>query len=375
MWLAALLSIIVLFFSVNMKTAVTPCENLLYISSLFSMPQGAVKKAKNLFAEFKREFYINYSGGDFIFLQKDGSINEMNITRDFSDLTVTPEDIVEVLTNEIEKNIYDFDGKVVEETYSDYQATDSFDKTFVRNVTVNSHVDVEDILKNGCKLPIIDYAQPTVLIYHTHSTERYLPCDNGKFSSVYDGRSDDKTQNMVRVGEEIAAVLAAKGIGVVHDRNIYDEVYTGAYEKSRAGVQAALQKYPSIVITLDIHRDAIYYDNLTRVKPVAEIENKKAAQLMIITGAEGGNVENFKNWETNLSFALNFQNAVNTKYENLMKPTYFCNRKYNMDLTPYSLLIEVGTDVNTLEEAAYSARLLGDCLAEFIKNNMEDKNE
>ena len=93
---------------------------------------------------------------------------------------------------------------------------------------------------------------------------------------------------------------------------------------------------------------------------------------MILTGAEGGNVDSFPSWETNLSFAVNLQKAVNDKYENLMKPMYFCNRKYNLNLTPYSLLIETGTDVNTLSEAAYSARLLGDVLADFIKTNAKE---
>ena len=112
------------------------------------------------------------------------------------------------------------------------------------------------------------------------------------------------------------------------------------------------------------------------MKPTAIADGKKASQMMIITGAQGGNVTSFPDWETNLSFALNLQNALNTEYANLMKPVYFCNRKYNMDITPYSLLIEVGTDVNTLEESAYSGRLLGSVLADYIKNNMAvDENE
>ena len=172
---------------------------------------------------------------------------------------------------------------------------------------------------------------------------------------------------MVRIGDEITAVLEAKGIGVIHDRTIYDAAYNGAYDKSRSGIEKILKRYPSIVITLDIHRDAIYYDDYTRVKPVVEIDGEKAAQMMIIAGSEGGNVSSFTDWEKNLAFAVNLQKIANNKYENLMKPIYFCNRKYNMDLTPYSVLIEVGTDVNTLSEAAYSGRLLGDVLSDYIK--------
>ncbi len=348
-------------------------DNVIFLSSLFSMPEGADFGIDTLFNQLFGKFYDDEKE-QYLIWQNDGSVTDIEQKRTFYDLSETPDDIyqsTQAAVSLFDKEGYTFDGTVNSETYIQYQATDSFDKTYVRNVTVSTDIDVESIINSGCSLPVSDCKEPTVLIYHTHSTESYIPHENGKFSTDYPGRNSNKNQNMIRVGEEIAAVLAARGIGVIHDTNIYDEVYTGAYEKSRNGVEAILEKYPSIVITLDIHRDAIYQNDLTRIKPVTEIDGKKAAQLMIITGAEGGNVETFKNWQTNLSFALNLQNAVNTKYENLMKPTYFCNRKYNMDLTPYSLLIEVGTDVNTLEEAAYSARLLGDCLAEFIKNNME----
>ena len=211
-----------------------------------------------------------------------------------------------------------------------------------------------------------------MLIYHTHTTESYIPVSDGSFSSDYPTRNDDKKVNMVRVGEEIVSVLESKGISVIHDKTIYDSRYTGAYDKSREGIEKILEKNPSIVITLDIHRDAVYYDSSTRVKTVAEIDGKKAAQMMIIAGAQGGNVSSFPDWQTNLAFAVNLQKEVNDRYPNLMKPIYFCNRKYNMDITPYSLLVEMGTDVNTLEEAAFSGRLLGDILADYIKNNIKD---
>ena len=307
--------------------------------------------------------------------QNDGNITEIETKRQFHNLSVTPDDIIEneeLLKKQFrEKNITP-DGVIKEKTYISYQASDSFQNVFVRNVTVDSDIDIQGIINNGCPLPINDYTKPTVLIYHTHSTECYTPFDNGTFSTSSDERNSNKNLNMIRVGEELAEVLRARGIGVIHDTTIYDTVYTGAYNKSREGITEILEKHPSIIITLDVHRDAIHYDNTTRVKPVAEIDEKKAAQMMILTGAEGGNVDSFPSWETNLSFAVNLQKAVNDKYENLMKPMYFCNRKYNLNLTPYSLLIETGTDVNTLSEAAYSARLLGDVLADFIKTNAKE---
>ncbi len=342
--------------------------------AVFSMPEALYITIVNYKDRFIEKISSQTQFTDFF--QREGSISDLEQKRQFRDLTVTPDDIKEneaMLCDDFGKN-YTEDGTVTEKTYIAYQATDSAGNVNLRNVTVDSDIDLQGILENVCLLPVEDFKEPTVLIYHTHSTECYNPRDNGKFSTEYSERNEDTAVTVVRVGEEIAAVLRARGIGVIHDTTVYDTVYTGAYEKSRSGVTEILEKYPSIVITLDVHRDAIHYDDTTRVKPVDEIEGTKAAQIMFIAGAEGGNVDSFPSWETNLSFAVNLHEKVNNKYENLMKPVYFCNRRYNMDLTPYSILAEIGTDMNTLSEAAYSGRLLGDALAEFIKENVQ-KNE
>lgn len=348
-------------------------EKIAYIISSVTFRDGFISGINELKISFLKNLgiYDNTEKHN----QNDGNITEIETKRQFHDLSVTPDDIIEneeLLKKQFrEKNIIP-DGVIKEKTYISYQASDSFQNVFVRNVTVDSDIDIQGIINNGCPLPINDYTKPTILIYHTHSTECYTPFDNGTFSTSSDERNSNKNLNMIRVGEELAEVLRARGIGVIHDTTIYDTVYTGAYDNSRKGITEILEKHPSIIITLDVHRDAIHYDNTTRVKPVAQFGNKKAAQMMILTGAEGGNVDSFPSWETNLSFAVNLQKAVNDKYENLMKPMYFCNRKYNLDLTPYSLLIETGTDVNTLSEAAYSARLLGDVLSDFIKTNAKE---
>ena len=91
---------------------------------------------------------------------------------------------------------------------------------------------------------------------------------------------------------------------------------------------------------------------------------------MIISGCEGDGVENFPTWKENLVFALNLQSQVEEKNSGLMRPIFFCNRKYNMDVTPCSLLLEFGTDANTLEEAVYSAELVGEALAQMLDKEL-----
>ena len=81
-------------------------------------------------------------------------------------------------------------------------------------------------------------------------------------------------------------------------------------------------------------------------------------------------MEDFPTWKENLVFALNLQSQVEEKNAGLMRPVFFCNRKYNMDVTPCSLLLEFGTDANTLEEAVYSAELVGEALAEMLDKEL-----
>ena len=261
------------------------------------------------------------------------------------------------------------DGVVTETFFTDNAATDRVGRVYIRNCTASKRPDFAELLAQGPPALPDPAEGPAVLIFHTHTSESYLPADNGVFYKDYPTRSKNPAQNVVRVGEAVRAALEARGIGVIHDTAIYDDAYEGAYARSREGVKRLLAENPSVKIVLDVHRDAIYPTETSAIKPTAVIGGEKTAQIMIIAGAEEGLVTDFPDWEENLRFALALQNAAQTKYEGLMKPVYFCQRKYNMDLTPCSLLLEFGSDTNTLEEALRAGRLLGDTLAELILND------
>ena len=51
------------------------------------------------------------------------------------------------------------------------------------------------------------------------------------------------------------------------------------------------------------------------------------------------------------------------KYPTLTRPMLFDYRYYNQDLTTGSLLIEIGTHGNTIEQAKYTAELVGEEIA------------
>ena len=208
----------------------------------------------------------------------------------------------------------------------------------------------------------IGSAEPQVLIMHTHATETYELEARSWCDPAFSARSTDTAVNMVAVGERIAAELNAAGIVTLHDATLHDyPSYNGSYEKSNATVRAYLAQYPSIKVVLDVHRDAIQREDGTRIKPVAEIDGRTAAQVMIICGADnGGNLPNFRQ---NLRFAARWEDMMERMYPGLTRPVLFDYRYYNQDLTTGSLLIEMGGHANTLDEALYSGELVGKALA------------
>lgn len=295
---------------------------------------------------------------------------------DNADLTETPADIKALMAEE-EKVIEDQEvkGKTSEASYTGGGTILSYGNVQVQSKIPESfyELNIENLLNEGADLKIKDASKPTVLIYHSHTTECFTLLDVGYYTKSTDLKTKDINRNMVRVGDEICRVLESRGIGVVHDREIHDEDYNGAYDSSRQSVEKYLEEYPSIEITIDVHRDSITYKDGTKVKPTVEVEGKKSAKMMIISGCEYNRVKNFPDWQENLHFSTAVTNALNSKYEGLMRPILFSERKYNMDLTKNSFLLEVGTEANTLDEACYAGRLFADGLADLLLNNYVEK--
>lgn len=279
----------------------------------------------------------------------------------------TPQDILDMMREAeqvfatAEKN-----GNIVEKQYDAANATNTYQNITVRNTTPSHSINIQSSVEKAATLSVKDKSAPTVLIFHTHTTESYELLNYGWYTTDYVTRSNSPDRNMVRVGTAICEELEKMGIGYVHDTEIHDAQYTGAYDRSRESITKIMAENPSIQVVIDVHRDAIKQSDGTRIKPTAEINGKKAAQIMIIAGCEDGKVTDYPRWEENLTFSLQLQKTAETKYPGLMRPVLFSARKYNMDVTPCSLLLEMGSDSNTLEEAEYSGHLIGKALGELI---------
>lgn len=234
------------------------------------------------------------------------------------------------------------------------------DKLYFANKT-DLDIDLNDYLSS--EYPIEKAAsavksEPRVLIIHTHGTEAYLDTAEDANS-----RSKDTSKNIVRVGEELQKVLTSYGIPTIHSRTMHDEVsYVNAYANSKKEAKQYLEKYPSIKYIIDVHRDALGTET-SPVKTYTEINGKKTAQLMFVMGtnAAGGN---HPNYEKNLTTAAHLYKEANVLFPSLMRPVSIRPIIFNQDLTVGSMILEVGSNANTLEEAISAVRMFGRVLAE-----------
>lgn len=236
----------------------------------------------------------------------------------------------------------------------------------VRNVTSVSNDELIAESRLAPDFEIERNGEPQILIMHTHATESYEPYERDFFDSSFNSRTTDPAMNMIAVGDEIAEELEAAGIAVLHDTTLHDyPSYNGSYDRSRETVQKYLDEYPSIKIVLDVHRDAIERDSGERIAPVAEIDGKNAAQVMIISGCDDGTM-GMPDYMKNFRFAALLQNQLEGDWEGLTRPVLFDYRKYNQDMTTGSILIEVGGHANSIDQALYSGELIGKSLVNCL---------
>ncbi len=239
------------------------------------------------------------------------------------------------------------------------------------NVSVYNHtdypVDIPALLENAPQLSASGEG-PKVLIYHSHATESYSMEGTDVYEPSGDHRTLDTDKNMVRVGEEMKAVFEAAGIGVVHDTTLYDyPSYNDAYNRSVQGVAENLKKYPSIVLVLDVHRDALVANDGTIYKVVAGTVDDCAQVMMVLGSDASGQVH--PNWKVNLALALSIQSALSDKWATLARPLVLRPTRFNQHLSTGTILVEVGTHGNTLQEAITAARLYTRTVVELMEQD------
>ena len=187
-------------------------------------------------------------------------------------------------------------------------------------------------------------AGPQILIYHTHSQEGFADSVTG----------DDST-NIQGVGERLAQILRdTYGYQVLHHTGEYDiDGRDDAYANALPGVEQVLAENPSIQVVIDLHRDEMPQD--TRL--VMDLDGRPTARFMFFNGLSRtkttGNIAYLynENLDDNLAFSFQMQLKAAEYYPGLTRKIYLKGYRYNMHLASRYLLIELGAQNNTLEEA------------------------
>lgn len=199
---------------------------------------------------------------------------------------------------------------------------------------------------------------PKILIYHTHSQEGYK-----------DSVPGDPSTSVVGLGDRLSELLEAKGYTVLHDTGTYDlPERDRAYSAAAPSIQKILNENPSIEVVIDLHRDGVN----DKVHLVTEQDGKKMAKIMFFNGLSHttalGDIPYLKNpyIQDNLAFSLQMQIAAAEYYPDLTRRIYLKGYRFNMHFRPKSMLVEVGAQTNTVEEAMNSMEPLADLLDKVL---------
>lgn len=204
-----------------------------------------------------------------------------------------------------------------------------------------------------------DNGKPQILLYHTHSQEAYI-----------DSAPNDESASIMGVGEYLCDILRTKyGYNVIHHMGKYDvEGRDYAYANAVADIESILAKNPSIEVIIDLHRDQTSAD--TRL--VTNIQGMDMAKFMFFNGLsytrELGELTRLPNpyVQDNLSFAFQMQLFAEEHYPGITRRTYLRGYRYNMHYRAKSLLIELGSQTNTVEEALNSCEPLAHVISEVL---------
>lgn len=246
---------------------------------------------------------------------------------------------------------------------------------YVRSISwTGGDADSEDVIEALEAELDWDLTDPgvTVLIVHTHISESYtlddsqVPEESDSFAwDEY--RTDDERYNMIAIGQRVAEILRQNGIQVIHDTTSFEYPNSDyAYGNAREHLWDVLDENPGICLILDLHRDAVPdpSDPEKQWAPTVKVDGKEAAMISMLIGY---NDSYDRIWDANLSFAVKLGAQLNHNVPDTFRQLLINNSetRYNQDMGPVTMLIEVGTAGNTMEEALNGAELLAEAIVDM----------
>ncbi len=266
-------------------------------------------------------------------------------------MNTTNESVAGISVKNLIRSAYDVAGMHdLDYLINNYYIEDSSTKATLELFDVDQLLEMDMSIKQNKEAP-------QILIYHTHASEGF--CDS---------REGEVADTVVGAGEYLTELLQKYGYQVYHDTRAYDQIRGRDYSYSTAlpYLEEYLRENPSIEVIIDLHRDS-------GSKRMVEVNGKDTAQIMLFNGLcrnTTGPIESLDNpnLQQNLAFSLQMNLVGNTYFPGFMKKIYLKKYRYNMHLAEKYLLIECGTEENTVQEAYNAMEPLAMVLDQVLSN-------
>lgn len=242
--------------------------------------------------------------------------------------------------------------------------------TVSMNNQTDKLIDVSKMLLDPIDLNIQNNTNlPEILIIHTHGTESFASDSNYTYFATIDRRSTDRDVSIAKVASILADNLNKYGISTIYTDEYHDyPEYSGSYDRSLSTINYYLEKYPSIKMVIDVHRDAIISSSGEHTYSTVNINGLECAKLMFVVGTNAGGLLH-DNWQDNLNTAVNLQAFIEQQNEGIMRSINLRESRFNQHATTGSLLLEVGTSGNTLTQAINAINVFSKNLADYLIQN------
>lgn len=224
----------------------------------------------------------------------------------------------------------------------------------------------------------INKDKPQVLIYHTHAMEEFIDSRRDYSDKNFEKYLPEDT--VVGVGAELTRILEEDyGVNVIHHTDVYDLINgkfdrSKAYSYARTPIKKILDENPSIQVVIDLHRDGVRED----VRLATTIDGRPTAKIMLFNGIsktmkDGKMVDitqHYNPYKTeNFAFSFQLQLKAAELFPTFTRKIYIKDYRYNLDFLPRAMLLEVGAQTNTVEEAKNAMIPFAKILMEVLKGN------
>lgn len=236
-----------------------------------------------------------------------------------------------------------------------YKSDNNIDTELVYNENFEEDNSVQEVIDYMGKNEEI--SNPLVYIYNSHQTEAYSQA----YLEAY-----NITPNVLMAGYLLKEKLEKLGVPtLVEESNITEFLrinnwqYKDSYKASRFYLLDAINKYPSIKLFIDLHRDS-----LSKSKATVKINNKEYAKIMFVVGKE------HENYQANLNLANKLNSMITEKYPTLSrgvigKQGSGVNGIYNQDLSGNVILLELGGNENNITEVLNTIEIISTIIKEY----------